>query len=395
MKQSAKVAIHSLLYTLVCILVIATTFAFGYVTHAAHAPVTDRTAKFSVFWEVWELIDDRFYGDVPDATARTYGAIRGSLAVLEDPYTLFVEPRQREREQEELRGSFGGIGAWVERKPDGRIVLLPMEDRPAARAGVLAGDELIAVDGHPVTPDMPIEDVVEMVKGKVGQVVSLTIRREGVAEPLTIEVRREEIVVPSVTWELVEDAPTIGYIRLTIFNERTADELQEAIRELRKQGASKFVIDLRNNGGGLLSSAVSVASQFLRDGVVLYDSKSSGEETPYPVKGKGLALDDPIVVLINSGTASASEIVAGAIQDYERGRLIGTRTFGKASVQELIGLSDGSSLHVTSAHWLTPNRHEIDGAGLMPDIEIELTDEDRLNDRDTQLEQAIAYLEGE
>jgi carboxyl-terminal processing protease len=190
-------------------------------------------------------------------------------------------------------------------------------------------------------------------------------------------------------------APGIGYVGLSIFGERTNQELEDAIRELRQQGADRFVIDLRNNGGGLVPAAVDVASQFLEDGVVVYERKSNGEEKPYPVQERGLVPDDPIVVLVNSGTASASEIVAGAIQDYDRGKLIGTRTFGKASVQLIFDLSDGSSLHVTNARWLTPGRHEIEGAGLVPDIEVELLDQDRQQERDPQFERAIDYLRGD
>lgn len=394
MKSHLKLALNIVLYTLICAFSVSIAFTLGYVTHAAQAPVSDQAAAFGVFWEAWKLVDDHFYGQRPPESARVHEAIRGSLTALNDPYTIFVEPRQREREQEELRGSFGGIGAWIERKPDGRVVLTPMEGRPAEKAGILSGDELLAVDGTPVTPEMPLEDIVAMVKGEVGQMVKLTIRREGQAEPLTIEVRREEIVTASVNWRLVEGAPTVGYIQLTIFNERTNQELQEAIQSLRQQGADRFVIDLRNNGGGLLDAAVDVAGQFIKEGAILYDRKSSGEEKAYMARGKGIAYSDPIAILINRGTASASEIVAGAIQDHERGKLIGTQTFGKASVQLLFDLSDGSSLHVTNAHWLTPDRREITGVGLTPDIVIDLTDADRQTNRDPQLEKAVAALQG-
>jgi carboxyl-terminal processing protease len=392
MKSHARTAIQITLYVLICLVVTSSAFMLGYVTRAAQSPITGEATAFSVFWEAWNLVNDHFYGDTSDETARTHGAIKGSLAALQDPYTLFVEPQQRDREQEELRGSFGGIGALVERTPDGRIILTPMEERPAAKAGILPGDELVAVDGVSLTPDMPFDDVLATVRGEIGQTVELTIRREGEAELLVFKVKREEIVTPSVTWELA--SPGIGYIKLSIFNERTNDELRDAVRELQQQGAQAYVLDLRNNGGGLLTAAVDVASQFLQDGVVLYERKNDGEETSYPVKRRGVLPQDPVVFLVNSGTASASEIVAGAIQDYGRGKLIGTKTYGKASVQLLFDLSDGSSLHVTNAHWLTPNRHEIDGAGLTPDITVEFSDEDRQNGRDPQLDQAIEYLSG-
>jgi carboxyl-terminal processing protease len=267
-----------------------------------------------------------------------------------------------------------------------------MEDRPAARAGILAGDELIAVDDQPINAEMAFDDVLAMVRGQAGDVVKLTIRREGVADPLDFEVRRQEIITPSVSWELVE--PDVGYIQISIFGERTSGELEQALRELQAEGASRFVLDLRGNGGGLLPAAIDVASQFLEDGVVVYERKANGQEKTYPVTVKGVALEEPLAVLVNSGSASASEIVAGAIQDYGRGVLVGTPTFGKASVQLIFDLSDGSSLHVTNAVWLTPSRHEIEGSGLSPDLAIELTDEDRQQARDPQLDAAIAHLRG-
>jgi carboxyl-terminal processing protease len=380
------------LYTTLCLVVVTSAFAIGYTARAAHSPITGEDASFSVFWEAWRVIDQHFYGDTPGEAARTYGAIRGSLDVLEDPYTYFVEPQQRDREQEELRGSFGGIGAWVERTEDGRVLLTPMEGRPADRAGVRAGDELIAVDGAPITPDTPFADVLAMVRGQRGQIVRLTVHRSGADEPLTFEVEREEIITPSVAWEL--KTPETGYIQLSIFNERTSDELRDAVRDLRSQGASRYVIDLRNNGGGLLPTAIDVASQFLEDVVVMYERRSDGTEEAYRAEGRGILLEEPVVFLVNSATASASEIVAGAIQDHERGILIGTETLGKASVQLIFDLSDGSSVHVTNAHWFTPSRREIHSVGLTPDIVIEYTDQDREEERDPQLERAIRYLQG-
>jgi carboxyl-terminal processing protease len=375
---------------LISTFVVASAFMLGYAVRAAYAPATGDVPGFSVFWEAWHIVQDHFYGDASDEQARTYGAIRGSLDALADPYTIFVEPQQRQREQEELRGSFGGIGAWVERSADGRVLLTPMDNRPAAEAGILAGDELVAVDGVPITADMPFDDVLAMVRGEAGDIVRLTVRREDIAEPLTFDVRRAEIVTPSVSYELTE--PGIGYVRVSIFNERTDDELREALIELRDLGAEAYVIDLRNNGGGLLPAAIDVASEFLRDGIVMYERRNNAREKPYPVKTGGTLPDAPVAVLVNSGTASASEIVAGAIQDNDRGILVGTKTFGKASVQLIFDLSDGSSVHVTNARWLTPERQAIDGVGLTPDITVEISQEDRENNRDPQLEQALAYL---
>lgn len=389
--MKAHTALRIGLFTALCLVVVTSAFSLGYTARAIHAPVAGDDASLSLYWEVWRVIDQYFYGSTPSRAERTYGAIRGSLDVLRDPYTYFIEPQQREREQEELRGSFGGIGAWVERSEDGQVLLTPMDGRPADVAGIRAGDQLIAVDGTPITLDTPFDDVLAMVRGQSGEVVRLTVRRAGSDEPLTFEVRREEIVTPSVTYEL--ETPEIGYVRLSIFGERTSDELRDAVRELRSQGATRYVIDLRNNGGGLLPAAIDVASQFLDGVVVMYERTSDGSEETYRAKGRGILLDEPVVFLVNSGTASASEIVAGAIQDHERGILVGTETLGKASVQLIFDLSDGSSVHVTNAHWFTPNRREINSVGLTPDLVVEYTDQDREQNRDPQLERAIQYLQ--
>jgi len=393
MKLERRAAARAALYALSCVVVVSTTFLLGYAARAAQAPATGEAAILGTFWEAWHLVDEYFYGEPPTDTVRVRGAIAGSLATLNDPYTVLVEPQQHDREEEELRGSFGGIGALVSRTPDGRILLEPMEGRPAAEAGIQAGDELIAVDGVPITSDMPFDDVLAAVRGEAGKIVRLTVRRESLAEPLTFDVKRQEIVTPSVAWELAE--PGIGYIRISIFNERTNQELEDAIAALQREQARAFVVDLRDNGGGLLEAGIDVASQFIEDGVVLYERKNDGNEKQYPVKDRGKLLREPIVVLVNGGTASASEIVAGAIQDYERGRLIGTRTFGKASVQLLFDLSDGSSLHITNAHWFTPSRQEINGVGLVPDIEVPITDQDRTNHVDPQRDRAIELLRQE
>jgi carboxyl-terminal processing protease len=389
--MKTKTVLRISLYTALCLVVVTSAFGLGYTSRAIHTPVVGDEAGLSLFWEAWRVIDQYFYGSTPTPSERTYGAIRGSLNALNDPYTYFIEPQQRDREQEELRGSFGGIGAWVERTEDGQVLLTPMDGRPADQAGIRAGDALIAVDGTPITPDTPFDDVLAMVRGESGQIVRLTVQRSGTEEPLTFEVKREEIVTPSVTSELV--TPEIGYIRLSIFGERTSDELRDAARDLRNQGATQFVIDLRNNGGGLLPAAIDVASQFLEDVVVMYERTSDGSEETYRAKGRGILLKEPVVFLVNSGTASASEIVAGAVQDHERGILVGTETLGKASVQLIFDLTDGSSVHVTNAHWFTPNRREINGVGLTPDIVVEYTEQDREQDQDPQLARAIQYLQ--
>jgi carboxyl-terminal processing protease len=376
--------------------VITASYAAGFGTHwwlnKDNNPNAEEADHFTVFWEAWHLLERDFYGQLPTAQQMTYGAIRGVLTTLNDPYTTFVEPKPRQLERDDLRGSFGGIGAWVSKREDGAIVLKPMEDKPAQRAGILEGDIVIKVDDQEITPDMLLEDVILLIRGPVGSMVKLTISRAGYPEPLAFEITREKVETPTVTWRLLDEGQGLGYVSISLFTERTNKELETALKDLKAQGATHLILDLRNNNGGLLETAIDVASQFLSDGVVLYEQRRDQEEKSYPVRRGGKATDSPLVVLVNAGTASASEIVAGAIQDLGRGVLIGESTFGKGSVQLVYDLSDRSSLHVTVARWFTPNRHEITDNGLTPDIIVPLTEEDRAQGKDPQLDRAIAYF---
>jgi len=376
--------------------VITASYAAGFGTHwwlNRDSPTPEEADQFTVFWEAWHLLEKDFYGQLPTAQQMTYGAIRGALATLNDPYTIFVEPKLRRLERDDLRGSFGGIGAWVSKHEDGAIVLKPMEDKPAQRAGILEGDIVIRVDGQEITLDMSLEDVILLIRGPVGSVVKLTISRTGTPEPLVFEIIREKVETPTVNWRLLDEGQGLGYVSISLFTERTNKELEAALKDLKAQGATRLIVDLRNNSGGLLETSIDVASQFLSNGVVLYEQRRDQEEKSYPVRRGGKATDIPLVVLVNAGTASASEIVAGALQDSGRGILIGESTFGKGSVQLVYDLSDQSSLHVTVAHWFTPNRHEITGNGLVPDVVVPLTEEDHAQGKDPQLDRAIAYFE--
>ena len=375
--------------------VITASYAAGFGTHwwlNKDSPTVEEVDQFVVFWEAWHILERDFYSQLPTAQQMTYGAIRGVLVTLNDPYTVFVEPKPRQLEKDDLRGSFGGIGAWVTKSEDGAIVLKPMEDKPAQRAGILEGDVVIEVDDQEITPEMPLEDVLLLIRGPIGTVVKLTISRTGSPEPLVFEITREKVETPTVTWRILDEGQGLGYVSISLFTERTAKELEAALKDLKAQGATRLILDLRNNSGGLLQTAIDVASQFLSEGVVLYEQRRDQEEKSYPVQRGGQATDIPLLVLVNGGTASASEIVAGAIQDADRGVLIGETTFGKGSVQLVYDLSDQSSLHVTVAHWFTPNRSQITDNGLTPDIVVPLTEEDRAQGKDPQLDRAIAYF---
>ena len=353
---------------------------------------TEEAAEFGVFWEAWHLVEDRFFGDLPDMQYVAWGAIRGALGTLEDPHTTFLEPQPRQREREDLSGRFGGIGAYVAQAEDGSIVLDPMPGLPAEQAGVQEGDRLIRVDDTEITADMTVDDVVTLIRGELGTMVRLTLAREGQTEPIVVQVERQEIPTPSVEWRMVEGEEGVGYVRLTIFSGRTKGELQDALADLREQGMTRLILDLRGNGGGLLDSAIDVASEFLAGGVVAYQTEKGKEAQPFSASRGGAFTDGPLVLLVDGGSASASEIVAGALQDRDRAVLIGQKTFGKGSVQSVHDLSDGSSVHITYAKWITPARRQIDGEGLTPDVEVVITEEDRGQGRDSQLERAIEYL---
>jgi carboxyl-terminal processing protease len=342
-----------------------------------------------LFGEAWDAAERSFYGQVPSDTVRTYGAIRGMIQTYNDPYTAFFEPPATQQQSQQLAGKFGGIGALVRRETDGRIVLSPFPDQPAAKAGVQDGDVLAKVDTQAITPDMTFDAISQLLRGEVGTQVTIEVTRA--ARSLALTITRAEINVPSVTWRVLSEAPSIGYIAISIFAQPTKDELVHAIDDLRSKGATKLILDLRDNGGGLLDAAVDVASQFI-DGTVVIESRRTGGDRTFTANSSGAARDLPLVVLVNGNTASASEIVAGAIQDRPRGKLIGDQTFGKGSVQNILPLSDGSSLHVTVAQWLTPNRRQITGKGLTPDIVVGRTGDDVNAGRDPQLAKAIEEL---
>ena len=232
-----------------------------------------------------------------------------------------------------------------------------------------------------------------MIRGEIGTEVVLTVERESADAPVEITIARAIIETPSADWRILEETPTIGYVRLTSFTERSSEEINQAFDELIEQGAETFIFDLRGNGGGLLDTSVDITSQFLRDGVVVRENRQGEGERAYDVRSGGKVLDQPVVLLVDGGTASASEILAGALKDYSRATLIGEKTYGKGSVQLIYELSDKSRLHVTVAKWFTPDGTAIDGTGLTPDIEVLFTEEDHTNGNDPQFQRAVDYLQ--
>jgi carboxyl-terminal processing protease len=348
--------------------------------------------QFDLFWEAWQIVEQEFFGELPDPKELTYGAIRGSLRTLDDPATILVEPMTSEDQMLELSGAYEGIGALVSVDDNDQVIIVsPFDGSPAMQAGIRAGDIVLMVDDVVVT-GMPLEEAVRLIRGPKGTRVLLTIIREEGDEPLVIEVIRDRVELATVGGLVLED--DIGYIRIALFSERTSTELKETLQELMAEDLSGLILDLRNNPGGVFpSAAIEVTSQFLDRGIITYEQYSDGREQAYSAERGGLATDIPLVVLVNQGTASNSEVVVGALQDHGRGVLIGEQTFGKGSVQRVHELSDGSGLHVTIALLFTPDHHPIHEEGLTPDIVVPFTEEDFLQGRDPQLERAIEYLE--
>lgn len=358
----------------------------------------DKPSNFDVFWEAWDIVEREFYGDVPGNRDLTYGAIRGVLDALEDPNTILIDPETAEVQRTRLEGEFEGIGAYVALNQDGQLVIVsPMEGQPAEEAGLQAGDIVLEVDGQEIT-GMTLTDAVLLIRGPGGTTVTLTILRPGEEETRTFEITRGAIEVPTVTHRTLEEAPEIGYIRLVEFGERSNEELRDAIRDLQDQDVKAYILDIRNNPGGFLRAAIDVTGQFVGDRkLIVTEQWSDGREQEFSAPRGGLLTDNdvPLVVLVNKGSASASEILAGAIQDHQRGTLVGEETFGKGAVQNVYTLSDQSQLNVTVAHWLTPNGDDIHGQGVLPDIVVTLTQEQIDAQQDVQLERAIEVLQQE
>ena len=361
------------------------------VEDAAEANGSDLETLFEPFWQAWDLLHTYYVDQPVDDTILMRGAIRGMMESLGDPHTSYMDPQEFEDANAQLSGSYEGIGAWVDTSGDYLTIVTPMSGSPAEKAGLQPGDQVIAIDGEDMTGVTP-EAARQKVLGPAGTDVVLTIYREGVDTPFDVTITRSQITVPSVESEMRDDG--IAYVRLNTFGDTTSEELETQLKDLMAQNPRGLILDLRNNGGGYLTTAVSVASQFMSDGVVLYEQYGDGTRDEYDLKKGGLATDIPLVVLVNEGTASASEIVAGAIQDYGRGQLVGVTTYGKGSVQNWIPLENDGAVRITIARWLTPKGRTIDKKGLTPDVVVEMTEDDYKNDRDPQLDAAVEILLG-
>lgn len=349
--------------------------------------------NFSLFWEAYHKLQDKFVNQEKlDVQKIIYGAISGMVESLEDPYTVFFPPEDTKRFIEDVQGSFEGVGMEIEIKKGQLQVVAPLGGTPADRAGLRAGDKIMKVDGNP-TADITIKEAVDLIRGPRGSEVVLTIYRQEWEETREIAVIRGDIDVPSLKWELKDE--DIAYIKLYHFTQRAGFDFGGVAFEILDSPATKIILDLRNNPGGYLEIAQDISGWFLREGeMVVIEDFGDGSEIEYRAQGNGMFLDYKIVILINKGSASGSEILAGALRDNRGILLIGDTSFGKGSVQQLEELRGGSSLKITVANWLTPNRQLISDVGLEPDIKVEITEEDYEEDRDPQLERAIEVIKG-
>jgi carboxyl-terminal processing protease len=357
---------------------------------AQTATPQDLQTLFKPFWEAWQIIHQQYVDQPVDDTKLMEGAIRGMMESLGDPHSTYMDPQTFKDANAQLAGSYEGIGAIVDSTGDYLTIVSTFPGSPAEKVGIQAGDEIIAVDRKDMTGTNP-ELVRQKVIGPAGSTVHLTVARKGASAPLEFDVTRAKIEMPSASGKMLENG--VAYIQVTTFGENTTKELTTALKTLMAQHPKGLILDLRDNGGGYLQTAVEVVSQFQDSGTVLYEQYGDGTKKSYNVIPGGMATKIPMVVLINEGTASASEITAGALQDYGRAKLVGVISYGKGSVQNWVPISNNQgAVRVTIARWLTPKNRQIDKKGLTPDVYVQRTADDRKAARDPQLDAAVKTL---
>lgn len=353
---------------------------------------------FSSFWKVWNVINEKFvpvYSDeIVDNEERVYGAIKGLAESLGDPYTTFFPPVESEMFESTIRGNFGGVGMEVGIRDDILTVIAPLKNTPAERSGMRPADKIIAIDDEP-SQGLSIDEAVQKIRGEIGTDVTLTVLREGVSAPFDVVITRDTINIPTLDTEIRPEG--VFVISLYNFGAPSANAFRDALREFVDSGSQRLVLDLRGNPGGYLEAAVDIASWFLPMGkvIVVEDFGGNAENRDHRSKGYNIFNDNlKFVILIDGGSASASEILAGALREHGKAKLVGTTTFGKGSVQELVEITPETSFKVTVARWLTPLGQSISKGGVSPDVEVEYSVEDREEGIDNQLEKAIEVVLG-
>lgn len=357
---------------------------------------------FKEFWDLWQLLKSKYYKQPLDEQKMFYGAMEGLAASTGDPYTVFFEPQVAEEFAESLNGKFEGIGAEIGIKGGQLQIVAPLPDSPAAKAGLLAGDAILSIDATS-TESMSVERAVSLIRGKKGTEVKLEIGRikisktkEGKetreAKKLDVTIVRDTIVVKSVRTKFLRDG--IALVEITNFNSDTSKEFSKAVDEVLAHDTKGVIIDLRNNPGGFLDRATAVAGEWVGDQIVVTERRQGVTVDEFHGTGRGRLKGMPTILLVNQGSASASEIVAGALQDYGAGKLVGMKTYGKGSVQDYTELANGTAVKITVAEWLTPKGRFINEIGIEPDVEVDRTEEDYNAERDPQLEKALELLTG-
>ena len=350
-----------------------------------------KDVDFNLFWESWKILKDKFVdaGKIDDQTL-VYGAISGLLNSLKDPHTIFMPPTDAKKFNEDISGEFSGIGAEIGIRNDQLVVISPLKNTPAERAGLKAGDKILKIDDKNAI-NLSVDEAVKLIRGLKQTKVVLTILRNNWEKAQEIPIIRDIIQIPTLDWEMKDE--NISYLRLYNFYENAPFLFYQSAIKTALDNPKGLIIDLRNNPGGYLEVAVNLAGWFLNSGdIIVSEEFHSGEKDEFKANGNGFFKDIPMVILINEGSASASEILAGALRDNRNIKIIGKKSFGKGTVQELQQLKGGSSIKITVAHWLMPNGGLIDKNGIIPDYDINITEEDIKNDKDPQLEKAIEIL---
>lgn len=347
--------------------------------------------NFNLFWQVWDTVKKKYVNPSVDENKMFYGALTGIVASLQDPYSVFLNPELTKSFNDEINGTFEGIGAEIDIKDNKIVIVAPLPGTPAAQQDLRPGDIILAIDQID-TSNISLDNAIKLIRGPKGTSVKLLVQR-GNEEPKEFNINRDVIKVDSVKWEIKEkNNIKVGYITITNFNEDTTNKFDEAINDILLQQPQGIILDLRNNPGGLLNQSIAVASRFIPEGVIVYEEYRDGTKHEYRSLENARLAGIKTVILINEGSASASEIVAGAMKDYQVATLVGKKTFGKGSVQDLEQFTDGSSLKLTVAHWLTPKGTSINEKGIDPDEEIDLTEDDIKQDNDPQLNRALDII---